>query len=150
MRIGVLKLEENAVVPEYAMEGDAGLDLVAIEKAYIYTDRATLVRTGIAVAIPAGYVGLIMPRSGLAAKNAVTVLNAPGVIDSGYRGELKVLLITHGQDIFQVEPGDRIAQLIILPYMSVEMHEVHTLNATTRGGQGFGSTGVGVGTEVFQ
>jgi dUTP pyrophosphatase len=135
------RLHENAVVPERAYAGDAGLDLVACEGAEIGPGKRAVVGTGLAVAIPAGHAGFVQPRSGLAADHGVTVLNTPGLIDSGYRGEVRVILLnTDTAAPFVVEPGMRIAQLVVVPFAPFETAEVDELPATERGVRGFGSS----------
>ncbi|WIB65334.1 dUTP diphosphatase [Curtobacterium sp. MCBD17_040] len=128
--------------PAYANHDDAGLDLRTVEAVTLLPGERTLVPTGFALAIPTGHVGLVHPRSGLAAKHGVTVLNTPGTIDAGYRGEVKVLLHNAGTQPFRAEAGDRIAQLVIQEYTSVTVEEADTLDVTDRGDRGFGSTGV--------
>ena len=136
------RLHEDAVVPERAYAGDAGLYLVACERAEIGPGERAVVGTGLAVAIPEGYAGFVQPRSGLAAAHGLTVLNTPGLVDSGYRGELLVSLINHDlADTFVVEPGMRIAQLVVLPIPTVELVEVDELPVSERGTGGFGSSG---------
>lgn len=135
------RLHDDAVVPRRAYVGDAGLDLVACEAAEIGPGEREVVGTGLAVAIPEGYAGFVQPRSGLAAENGITVLNTPGLIDSGYRGELRVILLnTDRSETFMVEPGMRIAQLVVVPVASLETAEVEALPATERGVRGFGSS----------
>ena len=135
------RLHDDAVVPQRAYVGDAGLDLVACEAAEIGPGEREVVGTGLAVAIPEGYAGFVQPRSGLAAENGITVLNTPGLIDSGYRGELRVILLnTDRSETFMVEPGMRIAQLVVVPLASLETAEVEELPATERGVRGFGSS----------
>jgi dUTP diphosphatase len=135
------RLHEDAVVPERAYVGDAGLDLVASEGAEIAPGERAVVGTGLAVAIPEGHAGFVQPRSGLAADHGVTVLNTPGLIDSGYRGEVRVILLnTDREASFVVEPGMRIAQLVVVPIASVQTAEVDELPATERGVRGFGSS----------
>jgi dUTP pyrophosphatase len=135
------RLHEDAVVPERAYTGDAGLDLVACEGAEIGPGERAIVGTGLAVAIPDGHAGFVQPRSGLAAEHGVTVLNTPGLIDSGYRGELRVILLnTDATAPFVVQPGMRIAQLVVVPVAPVDTTEVDELPATERGGRGFGSS----------
>jgi dUTP pyrophosphatase len=136
-----VRLTTSATIPKYATDGDAGMDLTASEPAVIFPHSRGIVSTGIAVAIPKGYVGLIHPRSGLAAKSGITVLNTPGTIDSGYRGELKVILLNTSDLKFRIEVGDRIAQLVIQEYVHAEIVEVSKLPASERGEGGFGSTG---------
>jgi dUTP pyrophosphatase len=135
------RLHEAAVVPERAYIGDAGLDLAACEGAEIGPGERAVVGTGLAVAIPEGHAGFVQPRSGLAADHGVTVLNTPGLIDSGYRGEVRVILLNTDRDAsFVVEPGMRIAQLVVVPIASVQTAEVDELPATERGVRGFGSS----------
>jgi len=141
MILKVKKLHPEAVVPHYAHPGDAGLDLFASEPALLTPGRAALVKTGVAVELPTGTEGQVRPRSGLALKHGVTVLNAPGTIDEGYRGEVGVILINHGTDSFRIEPGMKIAQMLVKPVVTVEVREVAELSATRRGDGGFGSTG---------
>jgi dUTP pyrophosphatase len=143
MKIKLKKLQDDAIIPTYAKDGDAGADLYASHSMTLMPNETKLVPTGIAVAIPAGYVGLIHPRSGLAAKNSITVLNTPGTIDSGFRGELKVILINHGPQNFEISRGDRIAQLVLQKVEHAIFLEVDELDATERGNGGFGSTGKG-------
>lgn len=135
------RLHDEAVVPERAYAGDAGLDLVACEHAEIAPGERAIVGTGLAVAIPEGHAGFVQPRSGLAAEHGVTVLNTPGLIDSGYRGELRVILLnTDRTETFAVEPGMRIAQLVVVRLAALETAEVEELPATERGVRGFGSS----------
>jgi dUTP pyrophosphatase len=136
------RLSEAARPPAQAHEGDAGYDLHAAEGLTIAPGERASVGTGIAVAIPEGQAGLVIPRSGLASRNGISVVNAPGLIDSGYRGELRVLLLnTDRQQPFSVEPGDRIAQLVLVRVETDEAVEVEELDETVRGAGGFGSTG---------
>lgn len=138
----VTRLREDAVLPSRAYPGDAGLDLVACERHEIGPGERALVGTGIAVAIPEGHAGLVTPRSGLAVKSGATIVNAPGLVDSGYRGELRVIL--HNTDSsapLVVEPGMRIAQLVIVAVPDVALREVGELPASERGTSGFGSSG---------
>lgn len=128
-------------VPTYATRGDAGADLVSAEGVRIAAHQRVLVKTGIKIAIPEGYVGLVHPRSGLALKHGITVLNAPGTIDAGYRGEVGVLLFNTGSLDFEVKAGDRIAQLVIQKVETAEFKIVDALIDTDRGEGGFGSTG---------
>ena len=126
-------------IPQYAHAGDAGADITASEKIAIPPRERTLVSTGVRLEIPEGYVGLIWPRSGLAVKKGIDC--GAGVIDSHYRGEVKVLLFNHSDNEFQIEPGDRIAQILIQKVERVEFHLVDQLNETARSDAGFGSTG---------
>lgn len=143
LQIDITKLCDDAVVPGYAYPGDAGVDLRAIEAVTLAPFERALVPTGLAIAIPEGYAGFVQPRSGLAIKQGVTVLNTPGLIDSHYRGELKVALINlDANSTFEVHPGDRIAQLVIQKVENVSWHLVEKLDETERGTGGFGSSGV--------
>lgn len=129
-------------MPSRAHAGDAGLDLYSVEAVVLEPGRRGSVGTGLAVEIPDGFAGLVLPRSGLAARHGITLPNAPGLIDAGYRGELRVLLLnTDESAAFGVEPGDRIAQLLITPFASTQPIEVGELAASTRGEGGFGSSG---------
>ncbi len=142
MTLRFLRLSESAIPPARAHEGDAGFDLHAAEAASIAPGERTSVGTGVAVAIPDGHAGLVLPRSGLAARLGISLVNAPGLIDPGYRGELRVLLLnTDRVAPFDVSPGDRIAQLLIIRHEVPELEEVPTLDETVRGTGGFGSTG---------
>ena len=140
--VPVTRLRDDAVLPARAYPGDAGLDLVACERHEIGPGERVLVGTGIAVAIPEGHAGLVTPRSGLAAKSGVTIVNSPGLVDSGYRGELSVILHnTDLRDTFIVEPGMRIAQLVVVAVPAAELRVVEELPESTRGAAGFGSSG---------
>ena len=141
MDIAAVRLDPGLPLPVPAKPGDAGLDLYASESAKIGPGERRLVPTGLAVAIPEGHAGLVLPRSGLAMQKGVTVLNAPGLIDSGYRGELKVLLINHGADAAAIERGERVAQLVIQPVTHARLVETERLPDSARGAGGFGSTG---------
>jgi dUTP pyrophosphatase len=138
----VRRLRPDATLPTRAHPADAGLDLVAVEGCTIAPGERAAVSTGLAVAIPPGWAGLVVPRSGLARRAGVTVANAPGLIDSGYRGELLVLLINHGPDPHAVVAGDRVAQLVLTPVAIVEVSGVAELpDSDGRGAGGFGSSG---------
>jgi dUTP diphosphatase len=142
LQLAVKKVRDGAVVPARAYAGDAGLDLAACERVELAPGARALVPTGLAVAIPDGYAGYVQPRSGLAAKHGISIVNTPGLVDSGYRGELLVNLVNHDDaDTFVVEPGMRIAQLVILPVPPVELVEVDELPDSERGDGGFGSSG---------
>jgi dUTP diphosphatase len=135
------RLHAEAMLPTRAYEGDAGLDLSACEHVELGPGERAMVSTGLSVAIPSGYAGFVQPRSGLAARHGISVLNSPGLIDSGYRGELKVVLLnTDRNEPFVVEPGMRIAQLVIVPVSLSEPREVTELPDSQRGEQGFGSS----------
>ena len=130
------------MIPSRAFAGDAGLDLAACERVELRPGERALVGTGLAVAIPDGYAGFVQPRSGLAARHGISIVNTPGLVDAGYRGELKVALLnTDIRDSFVVEPGMRIAQLVVLPIPGVQPVEVDELPASDRGADGFGSSG---------
>jgi dUTP pyrophosphatase len=140
-RLGVRRLHEDAVVPDRAYEGDAGLDLAACERHELGPGERAVVGTGLAVEIPAGYAGFVQPRSGLAAKHGITILNSPGLVDSGYRGEVRIILLNTDQtETFVVEPGMRIAQLVVQAVEAVELDEVGELAESERGARGFGSS----------
>lgn len=142
MKLNFQILAEEATLPARAHEGDAGLDLYASEPAHIGPGERWQVGTGVAVEIPDGHAGLVVPRSGLARKHGISVVNAPGLIDSGYRGELKVLLLNNDPaEVFRIEPGDRIAQLVVVPVAATEPAVAESLTASDRGEGGFGSTG---------
>jgi dUTP pyrophosphatase len=141
IELPVRRLREDAILPERAYDGDAGLDLTACERHELGPGERAVVPTGLSVAIPEGYAGFVQPRSGLAAKHGVSVVNAPGLVDSGYRGELRVVLLnTDLEEPFVVEPGMRIAQLVVLPVPEVELTEVDELPESERGVRGFGSS----------
>jgi len=138
----VRRLEDGARLPAIAHEGDAGYDLYALEAVDLGPGERVTVRTGIALEIPVGHAGLVLPRSGTAARHGIALVNAPGLIDAGYRGELKVLLLnTDRTEPFSVAPGDRIAQLVLVAVQTPAVEEVAALTATTRGEGGFGSSG---------
>ena len=141
IELPITRLRPEATVPERAYAGDAGLDLAACERAVLAPGERATVGTGLAVAIPEGHAGFVQPRSGLAARHGVTVLNSPGLIDAGYRGELRVVLLnTDASESFTVEPGMRVAQLVVLELPRVELLEVEELPASERGVRGFGSS----------
>lgn len=142
MELRVHRLRDDARLPTRAHEGDAGLDLYAVEPARLGPGERTSVPTGIAVAIPDGHAGLVLPRSGLARRHGITMPNAPGLIDAGYRGELQVLLMNADpSEAFELQPGDRIAQLVVTPFADATPIEVSELDGTARGLAGFGSSG---------
>jgi dUTP diphosphatase len=141
IELPIQRLREEAVVPARAYAGDAGLDLAACERAELGPGERLVVGTGLAVAIPDGYAGFVQPRSGLAARHGISVVNAPGLIDSGYRGEVRVVLLnTDRSEPFVIEPGMRIAQLVVLPVPALELVEVDELPESERGVRGFGSS----------
>jgi dUTP diphosphatase len=141
IELPITRLRDDAVVPERAYTGDAGLDLAACERVELRPGQRALVGTGLAVAIPEGYAGFVQPRSGLAARHGLSVVNSPGLVDAGYRGELRVVLLnTDDSEPFVVEPGMRIAQLVVLAIPEIELVEVDQLPASERGVRGFGSS----------
>jgi dUTP pyrophosphatase len=141
IRLPIRKLREDAVVPARAYAGDAGLDLAACERVELPPGERALVGTGLAVAIPDGHAGFVQPRSGLAVRHGITIVNTPGLVDSGYRGELKVILHnTDARETFVVEPGMRIAQLVVVEIPGVDPVEVEELPDSERGARGFGSS----------
>jgi len=142
MRVPVVRLDPGLPLPGRAHPGDAGIDLHAREMVRLAPGERAVVPTGIAVAIPDGHAGLVAPRSGLAARSGIGVVNAPGIVDAGYRGEIKVILINHGADPVEVARGGRIAQLLVVPVRAAEFVEVDDLPGSVRGEGGFGSTGV--------
>ena len=139
--VPVLVVADANMVPSYAQPGDAGADLRSAEALTIPAGERRLVKTGISIALPAGYVGLVHPRSGLALKHGITVLNAPGTVDAGYRGEIMVTLINTSNEDFEVSAGDRIAQLLIQEVVQAKFLLVDKLPDSDRGQSGFGSTG---------
>jgi dUTP pyrophosphatase len=142
VELRVSRLRGEATLPTRAHAGDAGLDLHAAEAATLAPGERASVGTGIAVEVPEGHAGLVLPRSGLAARHGITLANAPGLIDPGYRGELRVLLLnTDPAATFGVRPGDRIAQLVLIPFADAAPTEVETLDESARGLAGFGSSG---------
>ncbi len=142
MRLRFQRLAQNALAPARAHEDDAAFDLHSAEELVIQPGERADVGTGLAVAIPPAHAGLVLPRSGLAARHGISLVNAPGLIDPGYRGELRVLLInTDRHEPFEIAPGDRIAQLMVVATGVVRLHEVDELDETVRGLGGFGSTG---------
>lgn len=136
------RVHPQAVLPAYAHPGDAGMDLCACEEALLAPGRSALVRTGLIMQLPEGFEAQVRPRSGLALRYGLTLLNTPGTIDAGYRGEIGVILINHGIEPFQVAPAMRIAQMVIAPIVRATIEEAGTLDETRRGSGGFGSTGV--------
>ena len=142
MQLPVVKMKEEATLPSRAHAGDAGLDLYSCEAAHVGPGERWSVGTGVGVEIPEGHAGLVLPRSGLAREHGIALVNAPGLIDSGYRGELRVLLLnTDPAETFRVEPGDRIAQLVLTPIVLAEPVEAAALTESSRGTGGFGSSG---------
>jgi dUTP pyrophosphatase len=142
VKLAVTRISDGATLPTRAYDGDGGLDLYAAHVARIEPGRRCQVATGIAVAIPPGHAGLVLPRSGLAARHGIALVNAPGLIDAGYRGELRVLLLNTDRDqAFEIAAGDRIAQLLVVAFAALEVSEVDDLDVSERGQRGFGSSG---------
>jgi dUTP pyrophosphatase len=141
IEVPIRRLRPDAIVPEHAYAGDAGVDLASCERVALAPGERAAVGTGLAVAIPDGFAGFVQPRSGLASRHGITIVNAPGLIDSGYRGEVRVVLLnTDRHEPFVVEPGMRIAQLVVLAVPEVELVELDELPETERGVRGFGSS----------
>jgi dUTP pyrophosphatase len=141
IELAIRRLREDAIIPERAYAGDAGLDLAACERVELAPGQRATVGTGLAVAIPDGFAGFVQPRSGLAARHGITIVNTPGLVDSGYRGELRVILLnTDTTETFVVERGMRIAQLVVVPTPTFELLEVDELPESERGVRGFGSS----------
>ena len=141
MEVLIQILDDGVQAPSVAHPGDAGVDLAARTAGRLEPGGRAAIPTGIAVAIPEGYAGLVVPRSGLAARHGISVVNGPGLIDSGYRGEIRVVLINLGEEPFTIERGDRIGQLIVIPVTEPEFTVVDELPDSVRGTDGFGSTG---------
>jgi dUTP pyrophosphatase len=141
IELPVVRLREEATLPEQAYAGDAGFDLSTCERIVLDPGERALVPTGLAVAIPEGYAGFVQPRSGLAARHGIAVVNSPGLIDPGYRGEIRIVLLnTDRERTFVAEPGDRVAQLVVLPVPGLALVELDELPASERGVRGFGSS----------
>ncbi|MCR1950243.1 MULTISPECIES: dUTP diphosphatase [unclassified Clostridium] len=141
LKLKVQKIHNEAIIPNYAHKGDAGLDLYSVEEVLINPSETALIKTGIKIELPPQTEAQVRPRSGLALKHGITVLNTPGTIDEGYRGEVGVVLINHGKEAFIVEKGMKIAQMVVKPVWYVEVDEVEELSETERAEGGFGSTG---------
>jgi dUTP pyrophosphatase len=142
MKLKILRLDESAIIPKYEHPNDSGLDLFSVEETEVPAGESELVRTGISIELPPGTEAQIRPKSGIALKYQITVLNTPGTIDEGYRGEIGVILINHGKEPFTITQGMKIAQMVITPVVRVEIEEVNSLSSTSRGTGGFGSTGI--------
>lgn len=143
MKVNIKKLNENVVIPEYATELSAGVDLCAVleEPVTLRSLERKLIKTDLAIALPAGYEAQVRPRSGLALKHGITVLNTPGTVDADYRGNIGVILVNLSSEPYTIQSGDRIAQMVIAKHERAEFEEVEELSTTTRGEGGFGSTG---------
>lgn len=141
MELKILKLSPEAIVPQYAHKDDSGMDLFAINDLVLKSGEHKLVKTGISIELPENTEAQIRPRSGMALKNGITVLNTPGTIDEGYRGEIGIILINHSKEDFQITKGMKIAQMVIMPVLKPKVIVVDKLSETERGEGGFGSTG---------
>ncbi|KFF41345.1 MAG: deoxyuridine 5'-triphosphate nucleotidohydrolase [Candidatus Atelocyanobacterium thalassa isolate SIO64986] len=141
-KLKIVKLKDSAIIPKYEHCRDSGMDLISTEEIEIKPGKSKLIKTGISIELPPNTEAQIRPRSGLALKHQITVLNTPGTIDEGYRGEIGVILINHSLLSFKVLPGMRIAQMVIVPIIRVEIEETNSLNSSIRGINGFGSTGI--------
>ena len=141
IKVKIKKLVDSAVVPKYAHEGDAGVDLYSTEELMLQPGQRVLISTGISISIPDSYEAQVRPRSGMSIKYGLSVVNSPGTIDCKYRGEIKVILINHGERDFRVEKGMKIAQMVFNKVEIAEFKEVEELDDTKRGSDGFGSTG---------
>ena len=141
LKLKVQTIHNESIIPNYAHQGDAGLDLYSVEEVKINPSETALIKTGIKIELPPQTEAQVRPRSGLALKHGITVLNTPGTIDEGYRGEVGVVLINHGKETFIVEKGMKIAQMVVKPVWYVEVDEVEELSETERAEGGFGSTG---------
>lgn len=143
VHVSIKILSRDAQIPHMAYNGDAGVDLRSVERIVLEPQERAMVATGLAIALPEGYAGFVLPRSGLAAKHGISIVNAPGLIDSNYRGELKVILLNTDPDkSFTIEIGDRIAQLIVMPVPTINFEQVEKLTESQRGESGFGSSGI--------
>lgn len=143
VHVSIKILSRDAQIPHMAYNDDAGVDLRSVERIVLEPQERAMVATGLAIALPEGYAGFVLPRSGLAAKHGISIVNAPGLIDSNYRGELKVILLNTDPDkSFTIEIGDRIAQLIVMPVPTINFEQVEELTESQRGESGFGSSGI--------
>ena len=142
MEVKVKKIHKDAKIPAYAHEGDSGMDLYSVEETILQPGETKLVKTGLQIAVPKGFEAQVRPKSGLAAKFGVTILNTPGTVDSGYRGEVMIILVNHGKEEYKVEKGKKIAQMVIAKVEEAKIEVVEDLDDTTRKDGGFGSTGL--------
>ena len=142
LTLKIHRINDKARIPEYAHPGDAGLDLFSVIDTYLNPGESKLISTGIAIELPEGTEAQIRPRSGLALKHQITLLNSPGTIDEGYRGEIGVIMINHGKEAFHITEGMKIAQMVIQTVLRVNVEEADSLSTTERGSGGFGSTGL--------
>lgn len=150
MTLKIRRLHELALMPRYAHPNDSGLDLFSVEDIDIPARESKLIHTGIAIELPPGTEAQIRPRSGLALNHQISILNTPGTVDEGYRGEIKLVLINHGKRLFKVRKGMKVAQMVIAPVIHVEIEEVQELTASLRGDDSFGSTGLILPEEMNQ
>ena len=142
MKIKIKKVHEKAIVPKYARRGDAGMDVYSVEGLIVKSKERKLISTGISFEIPEGFEIQVRPKSGLALNHGLTIVNTPGTLDSGYRGELKVILLNTGENDYEIKPGEKIAQIVLARYEQAEIEEVSELSESERGAGGFGSTGL--------
>ncbi len=142
MEVRVVKIHEDALLPHYAHPGDSGMDVYSIEEVSIAPGETRLVHTGLKIAVPGHYEAQLRPKSGLALQHGITLLNTPGTVDSGYRGEVCVIVINHGREAYRIQKHAKIAQLVICPVIRANIVEVEQLDETARGDGGFGSTGL--------
>lgn len=142
MILKVKKINEKAVLPSYAHPGDAGLDLYSVEEKILKKGERALIKTGITIELPSNTEAQVRPRSGLALKHGISLVNSPGTIDEGYRGEIGIIVINHGEEDFKIDIGMKIAQMVIKPILTVEVEEVEALESSQRNMGGFGSTGI--------
>lgn len=142
MKLKIIKLCEEAITPEYAHSNDSGMDLFSVTNTILKSGEYKLIKTGISIELPSNTEAQIRPRSGLALKNGITVLNTPGTIDEGYRGEIGIILMNHSKEEFEVKAGMKIAQMVIMPVLKPQIKIVDNLSESKRGSNGFGSTGI--------
>ena len=145
MKLKIKKINDSAIIPNYAHNTDSGMDLYSIEDKIIRPNETALIKTGLKIELPQNTEAQIRPKSGIALKHSVTVLNTPGTIDEGYTGEIQVILINHGERLYKVNKGEKIAQMVIMPVIRVQVEQVNELVETSRGLGGFGSTGLNHG-----
>ena len=142
MKLKIKKIDDSAIIPNYAHNTDSGMDLYSIEDKIIRPGETALIKTGLKIELPQNTEAQIRPKSGIALKHSVTVLNTPGTIDEGYTGEIQVILIKHGERVYKINKGEKIAQMVIMPVIRVQVEQVNELQETPRGLGGFGSTGL--------
>lgn len=142
MKLKVKRIDEEAIIPKYVHSTDSGMDIYSIENKVIKPGETVLIKTGLKIELPPNTEAQIRPKSGIALKNSVTVLNTPGTIDEGFTGEICIILINHGKEDYKVNKGEKISQMVIQPVIRVDIEEVHDIQNTSRGEGGFGSTGL--------